>query len=119
MLGARREYDVTCIGTFADALDVIERRPFDLYVFENDIDDLSGLDLCGRIRSVDPGKTLIIYSSNYRETDRETLISAGVTELLSKPDGFDRLISMIRNLLVPSPPKFRRPRTAGRSASII
>jgi DNA-binding NtrC family response regulator len=58
------QYKVQTSQSVADALEVIEKKPFDVYVMDNKLPDGAGIDVAERIRSKG-NKAPIILISGY------------------------------------------------------
>jgi two-component system response regulator VanR len=82
-------YDVTMAYTAREALDLIERSDFDLFILDSRLPDSSGVELCRRIRENDQKTPIIFYSGLSGEVFRETAKQVGADEYLVKPDDLD------------------------------
>jgi two-component system copper resistance phosphate regulon response regulator CusR len=111
---------VTCVTSGTEAMERIARERFDLYLFEYCADEMTGPELCRRVRQMDTQTPVVICSSLARGVDRQTALEAGATEYLVKPEEFYRLSTTVRRYLGPLP-RFRNRlfRSACRSAAII
>ena len=80
-----RDYDFKYVGRAERALELIEQRPFDLYILDNWLPDGSGLDLCKRIRSSDARVPIIFTSAAGFQSDIENAKQAGADRYIVKP----------------------------------
>lgn len=94
-----QDYQVTTAFDAYTALDLIEREAFDLYIFDSAMPQVSGIELCQRVRERDTETPVIFYSAMARENDKNLGLHAGATEYLVKPNDFDRLIDTIPEIL--------------------
>jgi DNA-binding NtrC family response regulator len=84
MLSDDRHKVQTC-QTVADALEVIEQKPFDIFVMDYKLPDGSGLDVAERIRSK-WGAVPIILISGYDPSDvASTAAKLQISDFLEKP----------------------------------
>ena len=86
-------------GTAAEALELIARRRFDLYVLDNWMPGGSGVELCREIRRSDPSAPVVFYSGAGLESEREEALAAGAQAYLVKPGDVGALVETIRRLL--------------------
>lgn len=77
------DYEVLTVSTLAEALQVAQSEPVDLYVLDSRLPDGTGLELCQRIRASDP-HTPILFCSADATTEQQTL-EAGAQAYLTKP----------------------------------
>ena len=80
-----RDYDFKYVGRAERALELIEQRPFDLYILDNWRPDGSGLDLCKRIRSADARVPIIFTSAAGFQSDIENAKQSGADRYIVKP----------------------------------
>lgn len=92
-------YAVTTVSTAGKALDLIESQPFDLYIFDCRMPEITGVELCGKIRQTDSQVPIMFYSAAAREIDKNEAMAAGATEYLVKPNDFERLTGTVKRLL--------------------
>ncbi len=107
---------VTCVP---QALLLINSNPFDLYIFDYCLLEMTGAELCRKIRAEDRKTPVVIYSALYREIDRETAMNAGANAFIVKSDGFYNLSTTVRRFLNRPPVISRNYHSARRTSSII
>ncbi|GAA4629678.1 response regulator transcription factor [Actinoallomurus vinaceus] len=83
--------------------------PFDLVLLDLGLPDLDGIEVCGRIRSVQPGCVLVIVTARDTEMDVVVGLEAGADDYVSKPFGFAELLARIRAHLRRGAPSAARP----------
>jgi two-component system, OmpR family, phosphate regulon response regulator PhoB len=111
-------FDVVCADGASEALEKIAAVPFDLYVFEYCLGEMTGPELCRLIRHHDTQTPVVICSPLSREIDRNTAFSAGATSYVVKPDDLGTLSRIMRSFLAHGD-KPRRPQPLRRSSAII
>ena len=97
--GADPGYEVTTVGTAAEALEISARDPFDLYVLDIWLPGMDGLSLCRRIRERGAKAPIILFSAMVRPADQDYALAAGANEFLIKPNDVDRFTVTVACLL--------------------
>lgn len=97
MLG-RSNLDVIAVADMAEALLLIEREEFRLYIIDTQLPGASGLSICEEIRKLDPRTPIIIYSGMAYQADIDAGLLAGANAYIVKPE-VDELIPTVRRLL--------------------
>jgi DNA-binding response OmpR family regulator len=92
-------YEVVCSEDAEHAVDIIKKEQFDLYLLDNWLPKLSGMDLCDKIREFDTTTPILFYSGAAFQDDKERALRAGAQGYLVKPVLPDVLISEVSRLL--------------------
>jgi len=84
-----------------EALQTLEREPFDLVLMDVQMPSMDGLEATRRIR--DSGKAwasipIVALTAYTMEGDREHILAAGMDDYLAKPIDFDALYAVLRRL---------------------
>lgn len=95
-----KNYSLTSISNPHRALRLIEKQPFDLYIIDYLLPDMSGIELCRRIRQSDAETPIIFFGRPIDEKDIKSALKTGANEYLRKPDGLEILEEKISRLLV-------------------
>jgi CheY-like chemotaxis protein len=92
---------VVAVGSGAAALEALEARQFDLLVTDMWMPQVSGLDLCRKLRADPATKSLpILMMSAYgRMRGREEAMMVGATEYVTKPIRPSQFMSRVDTLL--------------------
>lgn len=77
--------EVTCAKTVEEAWQLAQTEYFDLYLLDVRFPDGDGLELCRRLREYAPRKTILFYSGNAYEADKQKGLAAGANNYLTKP----------------------------------
>ncbi len=72
-----------------EALNIIEREYFDLFLLDYCLPDTTGIKLCEQIRSLYPEAPIAVYSALDREIDKQLALAAGATSYMVKPEELD------------------------------
>lgn len=94
----RSNYEVVTASSIREALWLIDREEFDLYILDKRLPDGSGLDLCKRFTEATPHVPVIFYSGDAYELHRQEGLCAGAEAYVSKPE-IDKLIETVEQLL--------------------
>lgn len=106
-------YGVVLAGTGQGALDEMGRHRPDLVVLDVGLPDISGVEVCRRIRR-DSTVPIMFLTARQEEVDKVVGLDAGGDEYLTKPIGIAELAARVRALLrrsaqtaAPVPAQFR------------
>lgn len=92
-------YEIISTGSAIEALALHTAEPFDLYILDYRLPDVSGIELCRRIRQTDKTTPILFFTAMARPADRNAAIAAGANEFLVKPDDLFRLSGVVKRLL--------------------
>ncbi len=81
------------------ALKLAENEKFDIYLLEYCLPEMSGIELCRRIRKTDADTPILFFSGMARPADRDEAMAAGATEYLIKPNDLDKFVETVERLL--------------------
>jgi DNA-binding NtrC family response regulator len=88
-------YSVTACGIYADALDRITRRDYDIVLLDLQLGEYSGMDLLRRCVANDPDALVIIMTGNPSVRSSMEAMSAGAYSYLPKPFSANHLQILI------------------------
>ncbi|HEX8369411.1 MAG TPA: response regulator [Pyrinomonadaceae bacterium] len=94
-----RSYCVSTASTPNEALELIASEPFDLLILEHQLSEMSGVELCRRIRQTDKQTPILFCTGRMRLAECEISLAAGATEYLVRPISAENLIETVRQLL--------------------
>jgi two-component system chemotaxis response regulator CheY len=94
-----------CRVTLADsdhkALVLAQTKQFDLYMIDNWMPGGSGIDLCKKLRELDPSTPILFYSGAAYESDKQEAFASGAQAYLTKPVDNDELVEAVFRLISP------------------
>ncbi len=93
------DFELTPADSAIEALTFIGGQEFDLYLLEYKLPDISGVELCRRIRQMKRRAPVLFYTGMARPADRAAALAAGANEYLIKPNDLDSLIPTMRRLV--------------------
>ena len=95
----RAGYEVVCTESGSQALQLARQEHFHLFLLDNWLPDLTGLELTRCIREFDQTTPILFYSGAAFETDRRDALNADAQSYLTKPFDFQRLIHEAQKLM--------------------
>ncbi len=97
---SNQNYKVTAVETAAEALALIAKTAFDLYILDIWLPGMDGVELCRRLRERGIAKPIMFFSAmGVQQKDRDYVLAAGADEFLVKSIDLDRLIDTVEKLL--------------------
>jgi two-component system, OmpR family, alkaline phosphatase synthesis response regulator PhoP len=92
-------YRVTACDRGAVALRELEGGVFHLVILDIMLPDLSGIEICRRIREQNGRTPILMLSSLAEETDKVTALELGADDYLTKPFGVFELMARVKALM--------------------
>ena len=92
-------FEVVATGNGKNALDIIESQYFDLLLLDIMLPEVSGLQICEKVRLQNKDVGIIIISAKDTSQDRITGLKLGADDYLTKPFVLEELLLRINNLL--------------------
>jgi DNA-binding response OmpR family regulator len=105
-------HDVTWHAEGRAAIDFATTAPVDLVLLDLGLPDIDGIDVCRRVRAVQPGCVIVMLTARHEEMDVVVGLEAGADDYLVKPIRLGELLARIRAHL-------RRVATAGSDESQV
>lgn len=96
---ADENYQITTVSSGNAALNMIADEPFDLYILDYRLPEMSGIDLCRLIRQSDTQTPIMFFTGMARKVDGKNALEAGATRFLVKPTDLDILTETVKELL--------------------
>jgi two-component system OmpR family response regulator len=93
------DYQIVSAQTVTDALSLADGQRFDLYLLGDRYQDGTNIDLCRRLRVLDPNTPIVIYSTGIQTSERNHAMMAGAQEYVSKPGDIIQLTDRISRLV--------------------
>ncbi len=97
-LFGQKGYETVSARDTTKALSLAENARFDLYILDVRLPGDSGLELCVRLRRLDPAAHIIFYCGAAYERDRLVGLSLGAAAYITKP-GIEELTETVDGLL--------------------
>jgi DNA-binding response OmpR family regulator len=104
----REGYLVLTAATGHDAMGVLYTSPVDVVLLDVGLPDVSGADLCARLRQLSPHLPVVVCSGAASPREADDLRRLGVVRLLCKPVAMPTLAAAVRAALSPGEPPCRR-----------
>lgn len=95
----QKDYLLTTISLPAEAIEIISKHSYDLYIFDYQLPGMSGVELCRFVRQTGDRTPILFFTAKAFPEDRENAINAGASEYLIKPDDLHRFKDTVKRLL--------------------
>lgn len=92
-------YEITCVLTPAEGLQLAAAHPFDLYLLDCRFVGIHGIDVCRRLRQTDTETPIMFFTGEAQESVRQEALRAGANAYLIKPDDLKMLTVTVKRLL--------------------
>ena len=92
-------YDITCVESGREAIDLVRREHFDLLIFDNWLPGLTGTEVTKLVRQFNQSTPILFYSAAAYESDKRAAFDAGAQGYLVKPAGIDDLLPEVERLI--------------------
>lgn len=101
MAGTLQEFGhrVMTAGTVAEALKLAEEFTFDLCILDVRLPDGTGIELCQKLRKLQPGAPIVYYSAYIDPTNEKEALSVCGDAYLKKPSSAEEMQQTISELL--------------------
>lgn len=93
-----RGYAVTIAGTGREALDFFARDRPDLLILDLGLPDITGIEVCRRVREV-ADTPILILSARGAEKDKVAALDLGADDYMTKPFGPEEMMARVRAAL--------------------
>ena len=95
-------YFVATAGTAAEALELASQFRFDLSILDVRLPDGSGIDLCRKIKQLQPTAPAVYYSAYASDEEQEAALAVAGDAYLKKPVSAEELERTVAELLQPA-----------------
>ena len=96
---SRESYQVQLAENAEQGMESAQSQSFDLFVIDNWMPGVSGIDLCARLRELNPLTPILFLSGAAHEQDKREAIAAGAQGYLTKPASIDELLAKVSQLI--------------------
>ena len=95
----QKGYEVEEVQTAADCLKLAMTERFDLYILNDNYIDAESIELCRRLREMDPATPVLVFSLESSRFNRGKSAETGARVFTSKTSDFVSLVQTIDRLL--------------------
>jgi CheY-like chemotaxis protein len=103
----KHNFDFTVTHSPSRALSLIKEQSFDLYIVKSRLPEMTGVELCRRIRKADSEAPILFLTGKTRLSECRVAIAAGVSEYLILPVDLEKLTTKVKELLGKTPAQFQ------------
>jgi two-component system, OmpR family, response regulator len=93
------QYGVMTAGTVAEAMQLANEIQFDLFILDIRLEDGTGIELCQKLRQVQPNVGVLYYSAYASDTEQQKALAVCGDSYLRKPVGIADLEEAVATLL--------------------
>jgi CheY-like chemotaxis protein len=94
------QYGVMTAGTVSEALQLAREIEFDLFILDIRLEDGTGIELCEKLREVQPDVGVLYYSAYASDQEQQKALAVCGDSYLRKPVGIDDLEEAVASLLI-------------------
>jgi len=91
----QQNFEVVSGDNGEEALKIARQQEFDAYLVDNRLPEISGLELCRRIRQFDSDTPIIFYSGDGDQSHKDEAFQAGAQDYIVKPASCEDVVSTI------------------------
>lgn len=95
----KNDFDFTITHSPARALSLISEQTFDLFIIKSRLPEMTGVELCRRIRKTNRETPILFLTGKTRESEARVALAAGVDEYLILPVSLEKLTAQVKGLL--------------------
>lgn len=106
-------YDTSWSRTGIDAVESFGAHPAELVLLDLGLPDLDGLDVCRRLRDLDPSAMIMMLTARDDELDIVIGLDAGAVDYITKPFNLAELLARVRAQLRRAAPTGSEPMEVG------
>ena len=93
------QYGVMTAGTISEALELAREIEFDLFILDVRLGDGTGIELCQKLRELQPNVGVLYYSAYASDAEQQKALAVCGDAYLRKPVGIADLEEAVANLL--------------------
>jgi two-component system OmpR family response regulator len=88
-------FKVVCPADLRELLRLAKDESWDLFMLDTWMPQISGFELCSRIRKFDSRTPIVFYSAAARECDKRAALECGACDYIVKPVAFEVLVKRL------------------------
>jgi DNA-binding response OmpR family regulator len=93
------QYGVMTAGTVSEAMQLAKEIEFDLFILDIRLEDGTGIELCQKLRELQPNVGVLYYSAYASDAEQQKALAICGDAYLRKPVGIADLEDAVANLL--------------------
>ena len=93
------QYGVMTAGTISEAMQLAKDIEFDLFILDVRLEDGTGIELCQKLRQLQPNVGVLYYSAYASDSEQQKALGVCGDAYLRKPVGISDLEDAVANLL--------------------
>ncbi len=93
------EFNLKAVGNGADAFEAACHTPFDMLILDIMLPEISGVDICRKLRETNISVPILMLTARAEETDKVLALEIGADDYMTKPFGVLELMARTKALL--------------------
>ena len=99
MVLRQNDFEVVTVANPEQAIQLAQTERFSLYILDNWMEGMSGIELCTRLRAFDSATPILFFSGAGQKLDKQNAFACGAQGYLVKPASPYDLIAEARRLI--------------------
>ena len=95
----QNDFEVVTVANPEEAIQLAQSERFSLYILDNWMKGMTGIELCTRLREFDSDTPILFFSGAGYEQDKQNALDCGAQGYLVKPANPDDLVAEACRLL--------------------
>lgn len=95
-------YEVVALSNGKSALDVISSQHFDVLLLDIMLPEISGIEICEKIRLTNKNVGIVIVSAKHTTSDKIKGLKIGADDYIAKPFNLEELLLRVKNVAMRS-----------------
>lgn len=95
----QNDFEVVTVANPREAIQLAQSENFNLYILDNWMEGMSGIELCSRLREFDSATPILFFSGAGFEKDKQNALDCGAQSYLVKPASPEDLVAEARRLI--------------------
>ncbi|WP_251981208.1 response regulator, partial [Salinibacter ruber] len=94
-----KDYDVSTVANGADAVDLVQQRPFDVVLLDEQMPGMEGLEVLDAIKDERPTLPVVLVTKSEEEDLMEAALGNRISDYLTKPVNPSQILLTCKRLL--------------------
>ncbi len=95
----KKGYDITPVNSGSDAIELCEKKTFDIVFLDENMPGMSGLESLSEIKNLRPNMPVVMITKNEEEHIMEEAIGAKIADYLIKPLNPNQILLSVKKIL--------------------
>ncbi|HYJ86688.1 MAG TPA: response regulator [Pyrinomonadaceae bacterium] len=96
---SRGGFEVVAVPTGRETLALAKELPFDIVLLDYRMPDMTGIEVCHKLREVNPDLPVVFYSAAAFDADKKKAMQCGARAYVTKPEGLLTLPETLQKII--------------------